>query len=121
MGKILMKRIVCETLLSLPPEKIKFVTKNVWFISSPEDSWAFTFRGSEISNQYLVILSDELFKQNIYQIRFTILHEIGHAILSHKNSMGHTQSKSEIKQQEYEADQFAKKYIPDFPISSDCN
>jgi hypothetical protein len=111
MGKLRMKKMVCETLLNLPSDIIKYVTGNIWFISSLEDAWAFTFKGSDIKDQYLVILSDELFEQDKKQIRYTILHEIGHAILGHKNSMGRVQRKLEIKQQEAEADQFAKKYL----------
>jgi len=106
-----MRKMVCETLLYLPSEIIKYVTGSVWFISSPEDAWAFTFRGSDIKNQHLIILSDELFNQKKNQIRYTILHEIGHVLLGHKNSIGFEQTQSEIKQQELEADQFANKYL----------
>ena len=106
-----MKNGVCETLQYLPDKIIKWVTRNIWFISSPEDAWAFTSKGSDIKDQHLVILSDELFKQDKKQIQSTILHEIGHVILGHKNSIGYKQSQSEIKRQEIEADQFAKKYI----------
>lgn len=106
-----MVKVVCETLLYLPNEIIKYVTRNVWFISSPEDAWAFTFRGSDIGKQHLIVISDELLKQNAYDMRYTILHEIGHVILGHKNSMGFEQTSSEIKLQEKEADRFAKKYL----------
>jgi len=111
MGNLYMRKMVCETVLYLPSEIIKYVTGSVWFISSPEDAWAFTFRGSDISNQHLIILSDELLNQEKNQIRYTILHEIGHVILGHKNSIGFEQTQSEIKQQELEADQFANKYL----------
>lgn len=60
-GKLFMRKVVCETLLLLPYKMIDYITSNVWFISSPEDAWAFTFRGSDIKNQHLIILSDELF------------------------------------------------------------
>ena len=107
MGNLFMRKVVCETLLFLPSEIIEYVTAQVWFISSPEDAWAFTFRGSDVKNQHLIILSDELLKQEKDQIIFTILHEIGHVILGHKNSMGFEQTQREIKKQEIEADQFA--------------
>lgn len=110
-GNLTMKNAVCQTLLFLPNEIIKYVARNVWFISSPEDSWAFTFRGSDIKNQHLIILSDELLKQKGAQVKYTILHEIGHVVLGHKNSIGFEQTQTEIKQQEFEADQFAKKYL----------
>ncbi len=111
MGNLYMRKIVCETLLSLPSEMIKTVSSNVWFISSPEDAWAFTFRGSDIQDQHLIILSDELFGQETSQIKFTILHEIGHVILGHKNSMGFEQTQTEIKIQEQEADRFVKRIV----------
>ena len=110
-GNLYMKRMVCDTLLSLPSKIIQYVCTNIWFISSPEDAWAFTFRGSDIKNQHLIVLSDELLKQKQTQIRYTILHEIGHVVLGHKNSIGFEQTESEIKEQELEADQFAKKYL----------
>lgn len=111
MGTISMKKIVCETVLFLSPQMFENVTRNVWFISSPEDAWAFTFNGSDIEKQHLIILSDELFQQDKKQIQFTILHEIGHVILKHRNSMGLKQTKSEINRQEKEADQFAENFL----------
>ncbi len=111
MGNLFMRKMVCQSVLPLPSEIIEQVTKNVWFISSSDDAWAFTFRGSDIKDQHLIVLSDELLKQDEEQITFTILHEIGHVMLGHKNSMGSQQTQSEIRHQELEADQFAKQYI----------
>lgn len=111
MGNLYMRKMVCQTLLYLPSKIIKQVTQNVWFLSSPEDAWAFTFRGSDIGNQHLVILSDDLFNQDQNQISYTILHEIGHVLLGHKNSMGYEQTQTEIKHQEIEADLFANQYL----------
>lgn len=111
MGNSYMKKIVCETLLCLPPELIRYITASIWFISSPEDAWAFTLKGSDIKGQYLIVLSDELLREDDRKIRYTILHEIGHAILRHKNSMGYLQEQTEIDQQEQEADQFAREYL----------
>ncbi len=107
------KSAVSKAVLCLPDETIKYVTRNVWFISSPEDAWAFTFRGSDIKSQHLIILSDELFKEDDKQIKYTILHEIGHVILGHRNSIGYMQTDAEISRQEKEADEFAKKYLKD--------
>lgn len=110
-GSLYMKKMVCKTLLYLPDEITKFVTRNIWFISSSEDSWAFTFRGSDIKNQHLIVLSEELLKQKKIQIKHTILHEIGHVMLGHKNSMGFEQTEGEIRKQELEADLFVEKYF----------
>jgi hypothetical protein len=110
-GNLFMREIVCKTLLLLPPDTIENICKKVWFISSPEDAWALTFRGSEIKNRSLIFLSDELLNQNAQQINFTILHEIGHVVLNHRNSIGYQQTQTEIKQQEQEADRFAKTYV----------
>lgn len=110
-GSPLMKTYVCEVVSLLPKEMINHVTKDVWFLSSPEDAWAMTFKGSDVKDQHLIYLSDELFNQEDSQIRYTIAHEIGHVILEHQNSMGRKQTQSEIDKQEKEADQFAKKYL----------
>jgi Zn-dependent peptidase ImmA (M78 family) len=109
-GKSFMREQVCRALLFLPSEMIGNVCKSVWFISSPEDAWAFTFKGADIKNRHLVFLSEELFLEDEAQIRYTILHEIGHVVLDHKNSIGIVQTDSEIKKQEQEADRFAQKY-----------
>lgn len=110
-GNPLMKSMVCEAVVWLPKDIQNYVTKNVWFLSSPDDAWALTFRGSDIKNQHLIFLSDELFKQKRGQIIYTIIHEIGHVILGHENSMGRKQTQSEIRWQELEAHRFAKKYL----------
>jgi len=47
----------------------------------------------------------------IYQIKYSIAHEIGHVVLNHRNSVLIAQTKAEIKKQEKEADEFARKYI----------
>jgi len=109
-----MKEIVCKTVLLLPPELIINVCKNIWFISSPEDAWAFTFRGSEIKHRSLIFLSEELLQQPENQINYTILHEIGHVLHNHRNSIGYEQTKSEVKFQEKEADLFANRYLNKF-------
>jgi len=95
----------------LPDDILEQVCKTVWFISSPDDAWAFVFKGSEISKRYLIFLSDKLLAQDKELIAYTILHEIGYVALNHRNSIGYEQTKAEIKRQEKEADVFAKKYI----------
>jgi len=110
-GKLFMREMVCTTLLLLPQNILENVCATVWFISSPEDAWAFSFRGSEIRNRSLVILSDELFLQEEKQIRYTILHEVAHIVLNHRNSIGYEQTETEIDQQEDEADRFAKNIL----------
>ncbi len=110
-GNPFMQENVCKALLLLPSQSIENVCKTVWFISSPVDAWAFTFKGSEIKNRSLIFLSDELLQQDEEQIRFTILHEVGHVVLNHRNSIGNRQTQSEIKQQEREADQFAGEFL----------
>lgn len=110
-GNKRIKKLVAKALLSLPDSMIKYITRNVWFISSPEDAWAFTFRGSDIQGQHLIIISDELLKQHEHDIIHTILHEIGHVMLKHRNSIGFLQTKKEINKQEKEAHEFAKKYL----------
>jgi hypothetical protein len=110
-GNLFMREIVCKTLLLLPSQTIQEVCKTVWFVSSPEDSWAFTFRGSEIKDRSLIFLSDELLRQDERQITYTLLHEVGHVVLRHRNSIGYRQTQSEIKRQEQEADRFAEAYL----------
>lgn len=102
---------ICKALLHLPDDTLKYVCKRVWFISSSDDAWAFVMKGSEVKNRYLIYLSDELFQENDDQITYTILHEVGHVVLKHRNSIGYSQTKTEIRMQEKEADAFAKKYI----------
>jgi len=110
-GNSFMKKVVCRTLILLPLETVKFITKHCWIVSSFEDGWAFTLKGSEVGKrEYLIFLSDELLSAGETQMRYTILHEVGHVVLGHRNSIGEVQSKSEVRKQEKEADEFAKKY-----------
>ena len=111
-GNAKMRRLVCETLLYFPRKTVDFITKNVWFVSSFEDSWGFVLRGDElVKGKFLVFLGDELFEQDSYAQHYTIAHEIGHVILGHRNSIIEKQSKAEVDSQEREAHQFALKYI----------
>jgi Zn-dependent protease with chaperone function len=111
-GSSFMKRVVCQTILLLPSDLINFVTKNVWFVGSFIDGWAFTLKASELGKgEYLIFLSDELIEAGESDMRYTILHEIGHVILGHRNSIGEIQSKKEVRLQERQADEFARKLI----------
>lgn len=111
-GNALAKRLVVKSLQFFPENIIEFITKKVWFVSSFEDGWAFTLRGDELKkDEYLVFLSDELLQEDERQIVWTIAHEIGHVILGHRNSIGKSQTKAEIRKQETQADEFAKKYL----------
>ena len=110
-GNAFVREQICKTILLLPSDLIERVCKTVWFVSSPEDAWAITFKGSELKDRHIIFLSDELFREPEQQRRYTILHEIGHVVLNHSNSIGITQTESEINMQEQEADLFVKKYL----------
>lgn len=110
-GSVLMKTLVCEAVLLLPSEIIEYVTRNVWFFSTSEDAWAYTFDGNDARNKHFIFLSGELLAEDKPQIQYTIIHEIGHVILKHKNSIGKMQTQTEIKIQEREADLFVRKYL----------
>jgi len=110
-GNNFMKEIVCETVSSLPQEIIEYLTKRVWIMSSDSEAWAFTFTGNDLKDKHLIFLSDELLSEDKSQIQFTLLHEIGHVILGHKNSINYKQTKSEVNKQEREANKFARKYL----------
>ena len=114
-GTKFMKKEVADAVLMLPDKIAYFVTKNMWFVSSFTDGYAFTLRRDDLKKgEYLVFLSDELLSRPTWRIKFSILHEIGHAYLGHKNSIGVPQSRREIKKQEDGADEFAKKYMLKF-------
>jgi Zn-dependent peptidase ImmA (M78 family) len=111
-GGSYMKRMVIRTLQKFPDDIATRVAKNCWFVSSFPDGWAFTIRGDELKkDEHLIFLADELLDQDEGQIMWTVAHEIGHVLLKHRNSIGKVQSKSEIRRQEKEADEFAKEYL----------
>lgn len=109
-GNAQMKRNVGQTLANMPTDIVKLVTKNCWFMGSADDAWAFTFTGNDLRDQHQIFISDELLLQTESQILHSIAHEIGHVILNHRNSVLVRQTKAEIRKQEKEANQFAKKY-----------
>lgn len=111
-GSKQMKRFVCKTLSLMEEKTIQFVTANCWFFGSLDDAWAFTLAGNELKDKYLVILSDDLLMQSSEQIHYTIAHEIGHVVLGHRNSILERQSKAEVRKQEREADEFARRFLP---------
>jgi hypothetical protein len=117
-GKLITKRniqnLVCSTLQIFPNPIIDFITENVWFVSSLEDAWGFTFKGDDLKGKYLIFLSEELFEEPVSQSEYTIAHEIGHVMLKHRNAILEYQSKREIEDQEREADQFARKYLENY-------
>ena len=88
-----------------------YITRRVWILSSDSEAWAFTFTGNDLKDKHLIFLSDELLAEDKSQIQFTLLHEIGHVILGHKNSINYKQTKAEINKQERQANQFAGKYL----------
>lgn len=110
-GDRFMRKCVSEAILLLPEEIAWPIIKDVWFFSSTEDAFGYAFNGNDLKDKHLIFLSDVLFKEPKSQILYTILHEIGHIALKHKNSIHYTQSKEEIAKQEHEADKFAKRYL----------
>ncbi len=110
-GTPFMKLHITKTLAVFPEGVINFVTNNCWFMGSMENAWAFTFTGNDLKDKHLIFLSDDLLNQDEAQIHWSIAHEIGHVILKHRNSTLIRQSREEIHQQEYEADEFARKYL----------
>jgi hypothetical protein len=111
-GRSQMKLHVCKVVSLLPDNIAEFITSNCWFLGSLEDAWAFTFTGNDLKDQHLIFLSDELLSQDEQQIHYSICHEIGHVMLGHRNSVLVRQSKEEINQQELEADEFTRQYLP---------
>ncbi len=106
-----LKRYVTRVVAKLPEEIRTHITSDCWFLGSREDAWAYTFTGDELAGKHLIILSDELSRQSDTDIEWTIMHEIGHVILGHRNSILVTQSRKEIARQEKEADAFARTYV----------
>ena len=106
-----MEYFVLSVLSKMPNSIIEYIAKNTWFIGSLDDAWAFAFTGNDLKGKHMIFISDELLIQRAHQIRYTIAHEIGHVILKHRNSVFEKQTKSEIKIQEKEADEFANKYL----------
>lgn len=110
-GKKIMKQHVAEVLSLMPEEVITFVTENVWFVTSYDESWAFAFTGNDFQNKHVIFFSDELFYQSPQQIHWTIAHEIGHVVLGHKNRFSEKFSKKIVQEQEDAADEFAREYV----------
>lgn len=110
-GNDFMKNSVALAISKLIDEIAIPIIQNCWFFSSTDDTFGYAFNGNDLKNKHLIFLSDVLFHESESQIMYTILHEIGHITLNHKNSIQYAQTKEEIRLQELEADQFAKKYL----------
>ena len=111
-GSQKLKKIVIDTVQMLSDKQMQFVTKNCWFVGSMDEAWAFTLQAGDLEKgHYLIFLSDELLDEDDDQIEYTILHEVGHVILGHRNAILERQSKSQIKKQERQADGFAEEIL----------
>ena len=110
-GSVRMQKLVCETIQILPREIADFICKNVWFVSSFDDSWGFVLDSNDLGKKHLVFLGDELFQQEKYDQRYTIAHEIGHVVLKHKNAILEPQAVERTRKQESEAHKFAMQYM----------
>jgi Zn-dependent peptidase ImmA (M78 family) len=110
-GSDFMKDHVALAISRLPSEIAQPIIDNCWFFSSFEDNYGYAFNGNDLKDMHLIFLADILFQEPQSQILYTILHEIAHIALNHKNSIQYTQTKEEIAKQEKEADQFAKRYL----------
>lgn len=106
-----MQYFVASVLSKMPKNIIDYISRNTWFIGSLDDAWAFTFTGDDLRGKHLIFISDDLLSQSAYEIRYTIAHEIGHVVLRHRNSVFKKQKQAEIRNQEKEADDFAKNYL----------
>ena len=109
-GTKALKSYVCATVSLLPENMQDYITQYCWFVGSMDDAWGYAFTGNDLLDQHLIFLSDDLFRQDIAQIRWSILHEIGHIILKHKNNIFVKKDKKAIRQQEKEADEFAAEF-----------
>lgn len=118
-GNDLMRKSVAKAILKLPEEIAWPIIEDVWFFSSDYDSYGYAFNGNDLKDMHLIFLSDALFKESENQIMYTILHEIGHIVLKHKNSIHYQQSKAEIRKQESEADQFANMHLKNWIRNKD--
>lgn len=110
-GNSYVKQMIYKAVSKLPDEIAHQITKNCWFLSSDKDAYGYAFDGNDLKNKHLIFLSDVLFDEDENQIQYTILHEIGHVVLKHSNSIEAKQTQEEIRNQEQEADEFAKKYL----------
>lgn len=110
-GSALMRQSVAKAISLLPDEIAIPIIEDTWFFSSDDDSFGYAFNGNDLKDKHLIFLSDVLFNEPENQILYTILHEIGHIVLKHRNSIQYPQSKAEIRKQESEADQFAKNIL----------
>ncbi len=110
-GGFFVKKMIAQTILKLPENIIHYLIDNVWFLSSSPESFAYTFKGNDLAGQHMIFISDELLAEPRDQIEYTILHEIGHVMLKHRNAINYHQPKHEIAKQEFEADQFANQYL----------
>jgi hypothetical protein len=102
--------LVTQAVGLLPTDVLPKIGR-IRFISSFDNAWGYVLTSEDLRAEYLIVLSDDLFDQSQSQIIYTILHEIGHVVLGHKNSFGRRQTKGEIQKQELVADAFAMKYI----------
>ena len=104
--------ILAKALSRLPTKIVDWAAKNLLFISSSEEYWAFSLSKKEWKHKKgFIFLSNHLKDESEEKQAFCIAHEIAHQKLNHKSPIFSNLTEEEAKKQEEEADELAQKWL----------
>lgn len=104
--------ILAKAISKLPMKIVDWTTKNLLFISSSDEYFAFYLPKHEWKHKKgFIFLSEALKNESEEKQTFQIAHEIAHVKLNHKSPVFSDLTEIEMKRQEKEADELANKWL----------
>ena len=106
-GNEMCSSLVAEVLSKAPRRVVDKVLKHCAIVMPNSDGAYFN---SKYAKDSLIVLSERLLDMKSKEQHFTVLHEVAHFHLKHKDSMLSSMTKKQQKRQEDKADELANKW-----------
>ena len=106
-----LRYVVAKSLSKLPIEIIDKVTENCLFIMPKIEELGIYLPNDFIKDKQIFAFPEKLLEKEEHEIEHTILHEVAHYYLKHKNALIHNLSAEEYDRQEEEANKQVDKWL----------
>jgi hypothetical protein len=103
---------ICVALSKIPIDIVNDLYDHCYFLMSSEAAKALYFPPGFFDNKAIISFSDAYFKSaDKKDFEHTIIHEVAHHALKHKNPWEHDSSEEEFNKQEKEANEQVEKWL----------
>ncbi len=111
LGNEKLRFAVAKCLSKLPLEIIEQVTKNCLFVMPTIEKLGIYLTNDLINDKVIFAFPEKLLEKEKSEIEHTILHEVAHYYLNHKNPLIYTLSGEEYDSQEQEANKQVDEWL----------